>query len=196
MDARAEFFTRVQRMQRPRILEFGTRRSKPSLCTSHKEELLRLNPDAVHTGTDLRPGIDVDVVADAHRLSSVFRAAEFDGFISASVFEHLRWPWVAIMELNHVIRLGGLGYVQTHHTFPVHDHPNDYWRFSTEALATLFCDDLGWRVLKSDYDFPCEIVPPARVAEWNPAAHAYLNVNVTVEKVGEVDRDRYRWPVD
>src|SRR5439155_15820609 len=99
-DARAAFFLYLASLQRPKVLELGTKRSIPDRGTSHKEEILRFNPTAVHVGADVEPGLDVDVVVDAHRLTENFPRATFDAFIAASVFEHLRWPWLAALELN------------------------------------------------------------------------------------------------
>ena len=36
------------------------------------------------------------------------------------------------------LKVGGLIYIQTHQSFPLHGYPHDYFRFSREALASLF----------------------------------------------------------
>ena len=195
-DARAAFFLYLASLQRPKVLELGTKRSIPDRGTSHKEEILRFNPTAVHVGADVEPGLDVDVVVDAHRLTENFPRATFDAFIAASVFEHLRWPWLAALELNRVLKVGGIGFVQSHQSFPIHAYPADYWRFSTEAWGALFCPDMCWRVVSANYDFPCRVVPLVEVAVWNETSPSYLNSSVCVQKTAEVSRGRFRWRVD
>jgi len=67
-------------------------------------------------------------------------------------------------------------------TWVLHGHPHDYWRFTTEALETLF-HDAGFTILSAYYEFPCRIV--SREA-WHlaikPGARAYLNSNVVARK--------------
>jgi hypothetical protein len=189
------FFREVRLGSAPRVLELGTRRSDPERSTVHRAELLAANPASTHVGTDFEPGPDVDVVADAHRLTERFPPASFDAFIAASVFEHLRWPWLAALELNAVLRPAGFGYVQSHHTFPLHGYPQDYWRFSTEAWAALFCRETGWELVHVDYAFPCRIEPADAIPVWSSAHLAYLNSHCFVRKIADVLPDRFRWPV-
>jgi hypothetical protein len=49
---------------------------------------------------DIKVGENVDIVGDAHRLTSLFKAGQFDFAYSISVFEHLLWPWKVALELN------------------------------------------------------------------------------------------------
>ena len=78
-----------------------------------------------------------------------------------------------------MLRRGGLVFVQTHQTFPLHAHPHDYWRFSTEALRLIF-DDAGLETVDAAYEFRARIL-----AARTPRAffqHAYLNVCFLGEK--------------
>jgi SAM-dependent methyltransferase len=195
MNARARFFEELRAVNAPRVLELGTKRSVSDRPTSHRAELLTFAPLATHVGTDWEAGLDVDVVADAHRLSERLPHASFDAFIAASVFEHFSWPWLVVLELNAVLKVGGLGFVMSHHTFPLHGFPQDYWRFSTEAWRALFCRETGWELLSADYDYPCRIVPRDAIPHWNDSAEAHLNSNAYVRKIADVPADRFRWPV-
>lgn len=52
--------------------------------------------NAEYVGFDFHSGENVDVVGDAHKLSSYFAPGEqFDLIFSSAVFEHLHMPWVA-----------------------------------------------------------------------------------------------------
>ena len=136
-----------------RILELGTRRSQPHVSTQHKY----LAPHAEWVLADLQPGLDVDVVADAHTLTQTFATASFDAVLAYAVFEHVQRPWIAAKEIAAVLKPGGIVYVGTHQTFPLHGYPNDYWRFSTEALRTIF-EDAGLETVDAQYSHRCYIV--------------------------------------
>lgn len=161
----------------PRVLELGTMRSNPSFPTHHAEWL----PDgATHVMSDAFAGIDVDIVADAHDLEP-FDDEEFDAVIAVSVWEHLERPWVAAEALHRVLKKGGLVYVATHQTFPIHGYPSDYFRFSVEAMNVLFGAP-KFAQFQGNYMFPCQIIPPPEVTRWNPAAPSFLNVECFSKK--------------
>jgi SAM-dependent methyltransferase len=158
------------------ILELGTKRSDPSFPTHHKE----WNPAAKWTLSDLDWGEDVDITSDAHDLA-VFDDNAFEALIAVSVWEHLARPWVAAQAAYRVLAPGGRMYVATHQTFPLHGYPDDYFRFSTDAMRVIF-EDAGFTVDSADYTYPAKITPPAEVTRWNTAAPAYLNVDALLTK--------------
>lgn len=182
-----DFLAWLAPLPSPRVLEVGTRRSKPDRSTLCRPELLRANPACSYLGTDVMPGEDVDAVADAHRLSDHWSPATFDGIVCRSTLEHLHRPWAFAREAARVVRPGGLGFVQSHQTFPVHGFPQDYFRFSREAMAELFAADVGWEVVRSEYEFPCKIVPLGNYFPhangWCFEGEAWLNVVALVRRL-------------
>jgi SAM-dependent methyltransferase len=150
----ADFVAACARLDAPRVLELGSRRSDPAVSTMHRYYV----PHAAEfLGTDLEDGLDVDLVADLHRLTQVTGGEQFDAIISCSTFEHLKYPHLAAHEIMKALRIGGLLFVQTHQTFPLHAAPADYYRFSREGLAGLFGTQMGFQVIATDYEFPCQI---------------------------------------
>jgi SAM-dependent methyltransferase len=89
----------------------------------------------------------VDVVTDIHQMSSSLGPDRFDFAICVSVFEHLLMPWKAVLEINKVLKPGGIVLVQTHQTVGLHDFPWDYYRFSDESWKGLFNPQTGFRIL-------------------------------------------------
>lgn len=158
-----------------RVLELGTRRWHES-PTHHKEWVREHFLGVEYVRVDRDDGLDVDAVADAHCLERAFDKGSFDAVIACSVFEHLACPWIAAGSIAHVVRPGGLVYVQTHQTFPLHNYPSDYWRFTTEAMGVLFARNIGWELLLAEYDHPCKVTPLGNVDVWNFEAEAFLNV--------------------
>jgi len=179
-----DFLNRCSAMDKPRVLELGTKRSNPDRSTLHEAWVPHAGE---YLGTDMEDGIDVDVVADIHRLTSVVGTEQFDVIISCSTFEHFKYPHLAAHEIMKALKIGGVLFIQTHHTYPFHSCPYDYFRFSREALAGLFGTKMGFRVFAADYEFPARILNP-RVPSiaYEPA---YLNVRLYGEKIGETPQD-------
>ena len=152
-----EFCEYLANIRKARVLEMGAKRSRPEISTLHRDWAAE---DAEFIGTDFEDGIDVDVLADAHALSSVLGRDTFDGVISVSVFEHLQRPWIAAREITAILKPGGRAFIYTHFAFPIHGYPSDYWRFTREALETIF-RDAGCSIIGSDYENPARIVSEA-----------------------------------
>jgi SAM-dependent methyltransferase len=166
-----ESFLEAVKVGRPRVLELGTKRWNPDRPTHHKVWAPNASEFMM---TDIEPGIDVDFVCDAHRLAGELGPKSFDAIISCSTFEHFRQPWVVAREIYEVLGTGGVVFVQTHQSFPLHGYPQDFYRFSREALHTLFADSGRWDTLETDYEFPCSVW-----SERDPSTRhgeAYLNV--------------------
>lgn len=94
-------------------------------------------------GFDVQPGSGVDVVGDAHNLP--FEDEKFDNILCTEVLEHLHSPHIAISEMRRVLKKGGKLILTTRFIFPLHDTPNDYYRFTKYGLKHLFRD---WEILE------------------------------------------------
>jgi SAM-dependent methyltransferase len=177
--ALAALFRSVNAMESPRVLEVGSRRTpgRPSSLRRHWV------PNACeHVGFDFQEGDDVDVVGDVHRLSRVFPENRFDVILACSTLEHVRYPWIAARELMFCLRFGGVIFIQTHQSYPLHGAPFDYWRFSKDALDSIFHRGLGLEILASCHEFPCRLI-----SDEDPQAleglEAYLNSCLCAVKV-------------
>jgi SAM-dependent methyltransferase len=167
----------LRAIPRAKVVELGTRRTATGISTVRRDWAAA---DADYILSDFMPGEDVEVVADAEHLSDTFAPGSVDAIIACSVFEHIRRPWLAAAEIGKVLKPGGRVFVQTHLAFPIHAYPHDYWRFTTEALETLFCGEAGLRNIASFYDFPCSIVTPRAVKL--AAGSSFLNVGIVAER--------------
>jgi SAM-dependent methyltransferase len=98
------------------------------------------------TVTDIIADESVDMVTDVHRMSTDLGTDRFDFAMCISVFEHLLMPWKAALEINRVLKPGGLILVQTHQTVGLHDTPWDYYRFSDESWKGLFNRQTGFHI--------------------------------------------------
>ena len=168
-----DFIAACAGLERPRVLELGAKRSLPERSTLHRDWV----PHAAEfLGTDFEAGADVDVVADLHTLSQTIGEESFDVIISCSTFEHLKYPTLAAHEILKALTVGGLLYVQTHQSFPIHGYPSDYFRFSSEALRALFGTRMGFEVAAAGHDFPARVY--ARRMPGLQLMDAYLNTTL------------------
>lgn len=87
---------------------------------------------------DVQPRFRPDVVGDAQNLP--FRDSSIDAVVAMSILEHVPQPWNAVDEIHRVLKPEGLvlGYVP--YMYPYHADAtfHDYYRFSDEALRSLF----------------------------------------------------------
>jgi hypothetical protein len=167
------------------LLELGGR-VLPNTTSSWRE---RFGGARRYIGFDIHEGPGVDVAGDAHRLSDVVGRAAVDAIFSVAVLEHIAMPWIVARECNRTLRMGGILHITTHQSWPVHERPNDFWRFSDEALKLLFGPMHGFEVLEAGMNG--RIVMSHRTPS---LAHASLPTNVSYRgvwifsrKVAEVD---------
>jgi hypothetical protein len=186
-DLERRFRERCAELPAPSVLELGTLQSKPGRSTLHRDWV----PHAAEfLGTDIEAGPDVDIVADLHRLTDVVGRERFDVILSASTFEHLKYPTLAAHELLKALKVGGLLFVQTHQSFPLHGYPSDYFRFSQDALASLFGTQMGFEVVATNYDFPVHLY--SRRDPIGQRMPAFLNTTLWgVKRAPTPDQYRY-----
>jgi hypothetical protein len=163
------------------VLEIGSR---------NRSNVMRRDvcpPHLGYTGLDIVPGENVDMVGDAHMLSRHFAGTRFKAVFSVSVFEHLAMPWLVALEMNKILEPGGLVFVQTHQTWPVHEEPWDFWRFSKHSWRCLFNAHTGFEVLDAVMGLPAAIVPKHLDASTNELwlQPAFMGTAMLARKVGD-----------
>ena len=110
---------------------------------------------AEYISFDYYPGENVDVVGDAHKLSSYFDENEkFDLIFSTAVFEHLAMPWLVSVEISKLLKPGGYVFVETHFAFSAHERPWDFYRYSDMGLRVLFSPALGFECIEAGLSNP------------------------------------------
>ncbi|MEK7779280.1 MAG: class I SAM-dependent methyltransferase [Pseudomonadota bacterium] len=187
----ADFVKNVNAMPTPSVLELGSRARSGNVYSSV------FNNHVSYKGLDIAPGVNVDIVGDAHELSQLFTEHEkFDAIFSISVFEHLAMPWKVVLECNKILKPNGMIFIASHQTWPLHDAPWDFWRFSSSAWQALFNSATGFKVIETVMGLPCSIKSNAPsekelIGLYNQPA--FLGTAVIAQKNGET---RLEWPVD
>jgi SAM-dependent methyltransferase len=145
----AKFLHSVGNKPGMRILEIGSREvTGPS---SERQAFA----EAEYVGFDYYPGQNVDVVGDAHKLSTYFKEGErFDIIYSSACFEHFAMPWLVASEIAKLLKVGGLVLVETHFSFSSHERPWHFFQFSDMALRVLFSEALGFECVEAGMSNP------------------------------------------
>lgn len=90
-----------------------------------------------YVGLDQVKGPNVDIV-----LESPFNFPLFDNsvdvVISGNTLEHVTMPWKLVLEMDRVLKHGGLMALTVPWGHAYHKYPIDCWRFSPDALSILF----------------------------------------------------------
>ena len=188
-DLFARFQSELRTRPRGRLLEIGSRGRSGN-------DYRHVVPEGWdYTGMDVKSGPNVDVVGDAHDLAAVIGDRRFDAVFSVSVFEHLLMPWKVVLEINRVLDVGGLLFITTHQSYPLHDEPWDFWRFSDRAWLSMLNPATGFEIVDTALGEPATVVPSAaNAATWNLSPErAFLLSSVLARKTGEA---AVAWPVD
>jgi SAM-dependent methyltransferase len=131
------------------VLEIGSR--EVTGASTFRKEFSK----AEYVGFDYYPGDNVDIVGDAHKLSSYFENGKIlDIVFSSAVFEHFAMPWIVATEIAKILKVGGFVFVETHFSFASHEKPWHFFRFSDMALRVLFSEALGFECVEAGMSNP------------------------------------------
>lgn len=90
-----------------------------------------------YIGLDMREGAGVDVIGNAHNM--MFDSEIFDVVLSLEMLEHDNKFWFSLSEMERVLKPNGyLILTARGNGFPLHGHPEDYYRFMPESFKVLF----------------------------------------------------------
>ena len=79
---------------------------------------------------------NIDVLGDICALP--FRAGIFDAVINIQVLEHIKEPRQCVAEMARALKPGGQLILTTVQCWEIHQHPNDFFRFTRYGLTYLF----------------------------------------------------------
>ncbi len=182
------FIAYLGRFESGAVLELGSR-ARSAITRRH-----RIPGRLEYVGLDILAGPNVDVVGDAHELGRLFPDRRFVAVFSTSVFEHLAMPWKVALELNRVLEPGGIVYTSTHQTWPPHEEPWDFWRFSRHSWRTLFNTATGFEVIEAVEGEPARVhaCRTSPVTREMPDSLCWLGSAALVRKTHDT---QLAWPV-
>lgn len=98
-------------------------------------DLRPLFPGMKYVGADIREGPGVDVILNLHDIK--LPSESIGTVLIMDTLEHVEFPGKAIEEVYRILKSNGILIISSVMNFPIHDHPNDYWRFTPEAFISL-----------------------------------------------------------
>jgi hypothetical protein len=100
------------------------------------------------------------------------------------------------LEINKVLKPGGVVLVHTHPTWPPHELPWDFWRFQENAFWALFNRATGFEIVGTVLSTPARIFPIQRASHLlgTTKTIAPLGVTALARKIGQSD-PRLSWPL-
>jgi SAM-dependent methyltransferase len=93
------------------------------------------NRSSNYVGVDLNKNSNADVVSSSERLP--FKDNSFSVCVCTQVMEHVENPGALVDEILRVLKPDGFLFLSTHGTWPIHDAPNDFWRWTEFGLKKM-----------------------------------------------------------
>ena len=156
-----------------KVLEIG------SLIVEGQEHLSvrKYFPEAEYIGVDMQQGNGVDVVTDCidYCYGYYQSGKEFDLILCLDMLEHAKEPFEVLNSTIYALKLNGVLLVTSVFNFPIHEYPNDYWRFTPECFKMLLGNNS--RVYKIGSD----LMPHTVIGIQYPE-NMYLNINTEINK--------------
>jgi len=113
------------------VIEIG---SKPAAGQETMANLRPIFEADRYVGVDIEAGSGVDIVADGRNVWRLFGPDEFELGISIDTLEHCWRPVNVVYALMKVAEHVAL---RAPFACPLHDHPQDYWRFTPGTFGRL-----------------------------------------------------------
>ena len=163
------------------IFEFG------SLQVPGQEKFADLRPyfsNKSYVGADLRKGPGVDIILDLHDIG--LSSESVGTILMLDTLEHVEFPRKAIENIEKILKPQGILIISSVMNFPIHDFPNDYWRFTPQAFKSLL-KSFGFSIVESlgKPEFPHTVV--------GLATKKPLNNELSQAVIGEIELWKERW---
>ena len=98
-------------------------------------DLRPLFPQKKYVGCDMREGAGVDKIVDLHNIN--LPSDSVGTVLCLDTLEHVEYPYRALKEIHRILKPHGIAVISSVMDYPIHDHPNDYWRFTPEAFRSI-----------------------------------------------------------
>lgn len=128
-------------------------------------------------GVDMREGPNVTHVCDATQRIP-FDSNWAGTVVCLDMLEHCDDFFAAAKEMFRILRPDGHFFAATVMNFPIHEYPNDYWRFTPSGMTYLLSKVMGLEEVevtvtnldgRGTADFPCIIRGVGKKTIWSPA---------------------------
>lgn len=94
-------------------------------------------PDWYYTGTDLEGGSGVDLVLHDPYCWKELKTSSFDVVVSGQALEHIEYFWITMLEIQRIMKPGGLCCIIVPSAGYEHRYPVDCYRFYADGFNAL-----------------------------------------------------------
>ncbi|MFX0198414.1 MAG: methyltransferase domain-containing protein [Candidatus Hodarchaeota archaeon] len=92
-----------------------------------------------YAGLDMREGENVDIVLNAHDIPKRFKKGSFDIVTCFDTLEHDDMFWLTVENMKWALKKRGYLLIGVPGgNCPYHAEPEDYWRFTKQAVSSWF----------------------------------------------------------
>ena len=160
-----EFLESLVRLPGP-VYEFGSYQVDQSTASSDMRDLF---PGREFVGCDMRAGPGVDRVLDL--TDSGLPEGSVGTMLLLDTLEHVEFPRQALAEAQRLCADDGCVLISTVMDFPIHAHPDDYWRFTPSGMRSLLrVFPSGWVGSVGYEDHPVSILAVGAGSQFDLAA--------------------------
>lgn len=92
-------------------------------------------PNREYIGADIRKGPGVDIILNLHKIELPNEIA--GTILIMETLEHVEYPHQAMEECYRILKTGGLLIISSTMNLPIHNYPNDFWRFTPQGFMSL-----------------------------------------------------------
>lgn len=119
------------------VLDIGSQLIDGQQKLGSYKDLFEDMPSVTYKGLDMVEGLNVDVVLKSPYDWSNVPANSADFVISGQMLEHVECPWLTLIEVNRVLRPGGMCCVIAPSAGIMHNYPLDCYRYYPDGMAAL-----------------------------------------------------------
>jgi SAM-dependent methyltransferase len=95
------------------------------------------SPNWRYIGLDMTAGLNVDLVLRNPYQWKEVKSASVDVLISGQAFEHIEFFWITLLEIERVLKPGGVLCLIAPSAGPEHRYPVDCWRFYYDGMLAM-----------------------------------------------------------
>lgn len=119
------------------VLDIGSQLIDFQQGVGSYKQLFENMPNVKYLGLDIVEGLNVDVVIKSPYDWSNVPAGSADFVISGQMLEHVECPWLTFIEINRVLKPGGMCCIIAPSSGVMHNYPLDCYRYYPDGMAAL-----------------------------------------------------------
>ena len=151
----------IRSNEKYKVLDVGSQMIDGQQGIGSYKSIFDKYPNVDYTGCDMVVGLNVDIVLKSPYNWSNIPENSFDFVISGQMLEHVEFPWLTFIEINRVLKPGGICCIIAPSAGIMHNYPLDCYRYYPDGMSAL-ASYASLEVLET-------------FAEWEREKYPYMN---------------------